>query len=334
MPVRDHTRLNSAESDHPLVSIIIPIGPGDESWRALVQDLQVLPFSAEILCIGTNGSAEPTVDGENPALDPCVYCTRSEVRCFERSEGIAELSLLEGALETPIREDMTPGNYPADPLQQEVGGRWIPSLLPPADAELKLAQGRREPRPPVSDTDESKKRPVYYEWIVAPRGRALQMNCGAARARGTFLWFLHSDSRLKPNALDALCHSLVTNPTDLHYFDLDFLKDGPRWMRANSWGCWIRSHWLGMPFGDQGLCLPRNTFQRLGGYREDVQYGEDHLLVWLARRRGIRLRCTGQTIRTSARKYQQRGWFKTTVQHVVLTIRQAWPQFWLWVLRR
>jgi len=334
MPVCDHTRLNSAESDHPLVSIIIPIGPGDGSWRTLIQDLHELPFSAEILCVGTNGTAKPTVDGENTETSQCPYCARSDVRCFSKTESIAELSLSEGILETPSREDMTPGDCPADRLQQDGGDCGIPVLLPPADAELKLAQARREPRPPFANTRVPEQRPVYYEWIVAPRGRALQMNCGAARARGTFLWFLHSDSRLTPHALDALCHSLATNPTALHYFDLDFLKDGPRWMLANSWGCWIRSQWLGMPFGDQGLCLPRNTFQQLAGYREDVRYGEDHLLVWLARRRGIRLRCTGQTIRTSARKYQQRGWFKTTVQHVVLTIRQAWPQFWLWVLRR
>src|SRR5574338_1730264 len=39
--------------------------------------------------------------------------------------------------------------------------------------------------------------------IVAPRGRSLQMNAGAARASGTVLLFLHADCRLPPE-VDAL----------------------------------------------------------------------------------------------------------------------------------
>lgn len=227
------------------VTIIIPIGPNDQSWRVLLQDLRFAPFDAEIICVATI---------ENPES---------------------------------------------------------PTLVP---------HGERTANP----------MPVY--WIVSARGRARQMNLGAARAAGRFLWFLHADSRLDPNALDALKRSWIANPSALHYFNLAFQSDGPRWMSLNAWGVWIRSHWMGMPFGDQGLCLKRDLFELTGGYSETARYGEDHLLVWKARRCGIPLRCTGATLPTSARKYRERGWLRTTCLHVCLTFRQAAPQFWLWLL--
>src|SRR5215510_2600379 len=40
----------------------------------------------------------------------------------------------------------------------------------------------------------------YAQVIGAPRGRARQMNAGAAHARGEVLLFLHADTRLPPGA--------------------------------------------------------------------------------------------------------------------------------------
>jgi len=233
------------------VSIIIPVGPGDDSWRALIEDLSFVPFSTEVLCVGTTSESVPKMDANE-----------------------------------------------------------IKSTLTAPEAMISI------------------------EWIDAPRGRARQMNVGAQHATGRFLWFLHADSRINRHGFEALQRSLTAAPAALHYFNLAFLDDGPRWMKLNTWGCWIRSHLLGMPFGDQGLCLARETFQKLGGFDEAAPYGEDHLLVWMARRRQIRLRCTGTILRTSARKYRERGWLRTTFRHVRLTFAQAWPQFWLWLLGR
>ena len=42
------------------------------------------------------------------------------------------------------------------------------------------------------------------EWIRAPRGRGVQMNRGATRARGRWLVFLHADTRLGAGWLDFL----------------------------------------------------------------------------------------------------------------------------------
>src|SRR5437868_1127851 len=44
--------------------------------------------------------------------------------------------------------------------------------------------------------------------LSSPRGRAAQMNAGAARARGDVLLFLHADCRLDANALAHAAKSL------------------------------------------------------------------------------------------------------------------------------
>lgn len=174
-------------------------------------------------------------------------------------------------------------------------------------------------------------RPV--KWLQAPKGRGHQLNLGARVTRKSYLWFLHADSRLTESALYRLEQSLQLQPSGLHYFNLAFLDDGPALTAINAVGAWFRSHLLGLPFGDQGFCLARQMFETLGGFREDARYGEDHLLVWQARTQSVRLCCTGALIKTSARKYREFGWCATTFRHLVLTAKQAFPE-WLTLLRQ
>ena len=163
--------------------------------------------------------------------------------------------------------------------------------------------------------------------ICEGNGRASQMNAAARIAQGNQLWFVHADSRLCPETIPDLFRRLSEYPDWLLYADLSFAADATPLMRVNEIGVWLRSHILGMPFGDQGLCIRRKTFHELGGYPENVAYGEDHIFVWRARQRGIRLRCIDARIVTSARKYKERGWFKTTLTHVWLTLKQAYPEW-------
>lgn len=162
-------------------------------------------------------------------------------------------------------------------------------------------------------------------WIQCETGRARQMNAAANTAAHPYLWFLHADCRVTPPGIAALISAVERHPRDLHYFNLRFQNDGPPLMFLNSAGAWIRSHWFGMPFGDQGLCLSAEAFAELGGYDESAPIAEDHLFVRQVKQRGIRLRCTGRALKTSARKYREQGWFRTTARHLAYTLRQAWP---------
>ena len=157
----------------------------------------------------------------------------------------------------------------------------------------------------------------------APRGRAAQLNAGAAATAAAWLWFLHADSRPGEACADALARHVAGDWRALGYFDLRFLDDGPAAMALNSIGAWIRSRWLRLPFGDQGFVMSRRLFEELGGFDIGVSVGEDHDLVWRARARHARIAPLRALLYTSARKYALNGWWRTTAAHLVATWRQA-----------
>ncbi len=191
--------------------------------------------------------------------------------------------------------------------------------LPP-DSEVLLVRAAGEARPLPPGWPPS----LPLRQFEAPRGRARQMNRGAAEARGEWLWFLHADTRFGPGVLPALEHFLARGEPALGWFDLAFRDDGPRLAWLNAWGANRRSAWLGIPFGDQGFVLPAEAFRRLGRYDEAAPYGEDHLLVWAAHGQGLPLRRLRAGLWTSARKYARLGWGATTWLHWRLTAVQGW----------
>lgn len=220
-------------------------------------------------------------------------------------------------------------------LQEDTAWRsLLPDLVsfPPSTEFLFVSDG---PAPIEWDTDlQQAGLGERCVWHQSQTGRALQMNLGAEVARNPYLLFLHADSRLSRQSVDRFLDSLQTAPRALHYFDLEFQQQSFFLMRLNRWGVYFRSHCLGMPFGDQGLCLRRDLFFELGRFDETAAYGEDHLLVWKARQHGIRLKCNGVVIQTSARKYREQGWCKVTCKHLWLTFCQAAPQFLLLIKER
>lgn len=212
----------------------------------------------------------------------------------------------------------------------------------PAGSEIILAS-HFAPKGRLAITENLDGQRFRIVWAQTPRGRAVQLNAGANAATGQYLWFLHADSRLSSHrfqprqaaeGIQALVASIRDAPEALHFFDLKFLDDGPSLMPVNALGAWVRSHALGMPFGDQGFCVKRTTFERLGGFDPRVGRGEDHHFVWQAGRSGVELRCTNAPLFTSARRYRDRGWAPTTLRHVVLTYKQALPEIVLTLKKR
>ncbi len=165
--------------------------------------------------------------------------------------------------------------------------------------------------------------PDHCVALSAPAGRAHQLNAGIAAADGEWLWLLHADSRLHADTWQALIDYLATTPRALGWFRLAFDRDGPWLMALNALGANLRGRWLGLPFGDQGFVLHRDDAARLGPFDPALAFGEDHAMVWRARRIGLPLLRINGTLMTSARKYAEQGWWRTTTRHLRLTATQA-----------
>lgn len=163
-------------------------------------------------------------------------------------------------------------------------------------------------------------------------GRAAQMNLGAAHASGDFLWFVHVDTELSASQIGVLMKALSEPVSEvaekLWCFRLAFREDGRGPMKWNAAGANWRTRWLGVPFGDQALCISKAGFVQLEGYPLDVPYGEDHVFVWRARLAGFRISMLDSTVVTSASKYRHAGWLKLTLRYQRYWIAQALPFVW------
>jgi hypothetical protein len=94
-------------------------------------------------------------------------------------------------------------------------------------------------------------------------------------------------------------------------------------MALTTLGTFVRSRWLQLPFGDQGFLISHQTFFALGGYNECLASGEDHALVWAARRAQVPLRPLRAPLFTSGRRYAEHGWLRVTGRHWYNTCRQV-----------
>lgn len=133
--------------------------------------------------------------------------------------------------------------------------------------------------------------------------RGARLGLAAAEARGDALLFLHSDSQPPEGALDAVRRALAAGAA-AGAFSLAYRDAGPalRWIAA--WAN-LRSRWLKLPFGDQGIFCARDAYDRAGGFR-DLPVCDDLDLVRRLRRAG-RFVILPEKTTTSPRRYRDRG---------------------------
>ena len=159
--------------------------------------------------------------------------------------------------------------------------------------------------------------------VCADRGRASQMNAGAAAATGEVLWFVHADTAAPAMAGDAVLDAAGDQGAAWGHCGVRL--DGESALlrvvqRMMNW----RARFTGVATGDQGIWVRRSIFEAVGGY-PPMRLMEDVALS----KRLRRLRrpvCLPLYLRTSARRWQARGVARTVV--LMWWLRLA---FWLGV---
>jgi rSAM/selenodomain-associated transferase 2 len=152
--------------------------------------------------------------------------------------------------------------------------------------------------------------------VTAPRGRARQLNRGAAAARGDWLLFLHADSRLDARARAALV-AAVARDRGIRAAVFRFAIDlPPFWRRFIELGQRLREALWGLPYGDQGLLVRRDLFEAVGGY-PDIPLMEDVAIVRRLRGR-TRIHRLPAALLTSGRRYLRHGVLRTWLRHAAL----------------
>jgi len=157
--------------------------------------------------------------------------------------------------------------------------------------------------------------------LLAPAGRARQMNAGADAANGQMLWFVHADSGIPDQADELIIKATLIDSSCRRRPASRSLKTvDPGLRRDDDWGRFnvrlsgdsmllriveqsmnLRSRITGIATGDQGIFVSRALFERVGGYA-DLPLMED---IDLSKRlkREQRPVCIQHTVATSSRRW-------------------------------
>jgi len=156
-----------------------------------------------------------------------------------------------------------------------------------------------------SDGTEALARALADRVLSAPRGRASQMNAGAAAAAGDALLFLHADTRLPDDADQLILDGLRRRVWGR--FDVRFDEGG--WLRLVALTMNLRSRLTGIATGDQAMFMTRAAFENAGGF-PPIALMEDVALSARLKRLGRPL-CLSARVTTSGRRWRRHGLLRT-----------------------
>jgi|SRR5208283_3037248 len=152
--------------------------------------------------------------------------------------------------------------------------------------------------------------------LISAKGRGTQMNHGASVARGDILLFLHTDTELPEDAFNTIS-SLMTNDTHIGgAFDLG-IRSAKVIFRLIEKMVYIRTRLTRIPYGDQGIFIKKNFFQKIDGYRE-IPLMEDVELMKRIKGSGYKIQIIPQQIKTSPRRWEEEGVIYCTLRNWML----------------
>jgi rSAM/selenodomain-associated transferase 2 len=146
--------------------------------------------------------------------------------------------------------------------------------------------------------------------LSSPPGRAVQMNAGAALAKGQILLFLHADSVLPEDTDHLITQALKKTARVWGRFDIRIDSAHPV-LRIVAMMINLRTRMTGIATGDQAIFVRSEIFNSIGGYptialMEDIALSK--LLLAKSKPVSIDARVT-----TSARRWTKNGIFRTII---------------------
>ena len=163
----------------------------------------------------------------------------------------------------------------------------------PGDWEILFSDGG-------SKDDTVQKISRRFRVLNSPKGRANQMNHGAANASSEVLWFVHCDSQLPKDAHEQISRA-VEQGACWGCFRIGFDYDGP-FMGCNTYFSNRRAK-KGIAFGDQGIWIKKDVFESIGGF-PDLPIMEDYEFSLRMKAAGIPITQLPGRIITSGRRYE------------------------------
>jgi glycosyltransferase involved in cell wall biosynthesis len=152
--------------------------------------------------------------------------------------------------------------------------------------------------------------------VRSPASRGVQLNAGAAAARGDVLLFLHADCRLPPDAPSLILERLRQEGVAGGAFHVRFAENGHPTLPLVAAGINLRTRLARTATGDQAIFVRRAVWERVGRFPEWPLF-EDVEFV-------RRIRCEGRfspittPITISARRHLRRGIIRTVLRVYLL----------------
>ncbi len=148
---------------------------------------------------------------------------------------------------------------------------------------------------------------------AAAKGRAAQMNQGAAMAKGNILYFVHADT-LPPKSFATDIELAVKNGFGFGRFCTKFdsksklLKVNAFFTRLDLFVCYG---------GDQTLFITQELFGEVGGFNDNLKVMEDYDITARAKQKA-KYKIIKKNVLVSARKYEKNSWWQVQKANYII----------------
>lgn len=171
-----------------------------------------------------------------------------------------------------------------------------------------------------TDNTQALSLPWVDQWVNAPKGRASQLNAGAAVAKAPLLLFLHADTQLPDKFYEAIVNA-VNEDLAWGRFDVDLTGRHPMFRVIAFMMNW-RSRLTGIATGDQAIFITRDLFSKVGGFPSQRLMEDIEISRGLKKIRSPI--CLREKLITSSRKWEKQGIWRT----IWLMWQLRWAYFW------